>query len=303
MKFTKAQLCDPKQYGKNVDYAIGLASLRRQNFILNVSKVNPFLAVLCVKEFRGKSRRIKEELRASIKEQSLSQIQHLTERDSVKNAVFALYELKEYDEISRVFSLVKNLEQITYYQPIIQGIFSNSKDSNLFFLFLNILFDNLPTNKRFNKSPAYRLWLSALENLPDSILTSEAHYFDLEKFYQFFASQNNYSPSLHLFPEKFKAKFDKFKQILSESKKSSRLKEIYLNLIKRNPSQLADYLKDIKTENIPLDTRAYNRLIHYTGDFKTAISLFQEMKQQKLPIDEITYSTLINKANYEQAIK
>jgi hypothetical protein len=296
-KLSKADYCDPNNYPTIVAMVNVKPPVRRRDFVLNINKINPFLAVRCVKEFRGD---FKKDLQASIKEQALSHIQNVTAPRIVTNAFFALYELKEYDEISRVFRLVQNLEQMTYYQPIIQGIFSSGKDSDFVFRFLNILFDRLPINKRLKKSPAHTLWLSALENLSDAISISEYHV-DLERFYRFFASQSYYSPSLHLLPEKFEGKF-KFKQILSEFEKSSRLKEIYLNLSKRDPARLWDYFNEIKTENILLNTIEYSRLIHYTSDFQTAIDLFEQMQQQHLPVDEITYSTLINKANYELLI-
>jgi len=159
-KFSKAYFCDPKNYDTTAIRVSSKEPVPRRDYIFKINEINPYLAVLCLKEFR---RGFKEELRASVKKQALQQIQNVTEPRIVTNAFFALYELEEYDGISRFFRLVQDPEQITSYQPIIQGIFSNSKDSNLLFRFLDILFENLPTNTPLNKSPAHTLWLLALE--------------------------------------------------------------------------------------------------------------------------------------------
>ncbi|MCK5718362.1 MAG: hypothetical protein KAH84_00280, partial [Thiomargarita sp.] len=270
-------LYDAHIYNQITSEVAGKEKTSRRDIILKINEINPYLAALCLKKIRGA---FKKELQASVKQQALLQIKTLTERDVVTRAVLALYELREYDSIASV--LVKNPEK-NISRFIIQDIFTdNTKEdhSKLVFRFLNILFENLPKDK-LTKSPMYGLWEIALESLPDSLLVSE-HHADLEKFYRFFVSKNNYFSSLHLLPEKISGLFEKFKEILGESNKyfSFRLKNIYLNLIKRNPIKLWDYLDEIKHENVGLDTIFYNRLIHYTKDVQTAEILFEEMKQQ-----------------------
>ena len=213
---------------------------------------------------------------------------------------------------------------------MIQDIFSKNQDTELLFYFLRILFNKLPNN--FNESPIYTLWLLALTNLPNDIFLSKYHD-ELKKFYKFFVLKNNYSPSIHLLPEKITELFEEFKEIINQYRKISWLKSIYLHLIRRNPAKIPDYAKQMQVENIPLDINVYNLLISYAKSFeiakkifeemqstglkissricnillhkgnqKQAIELFEEMQTKGLTPNEISYNTLINKAPYDKAI-
>ena len=139
--------------------------------------------------------------------------------------------------------------------------------------------------------------------MPEDIFIGE-HQNKLAQFYNFFVSQEQYSPTLHILPEKFSEFQDDFEKILARYQKSAWRQKIYLNLIRRNPSAEWTYIAKLKSIVQSFDVAEYNELIDQVNSFETAISLFAEMKQAGLMPNYISYNTLIKKCQtYEQGIK
>jgi hypothetical protein len=304
MKITQEDLLKPEKAGPIIQYVIGLPNkARRQQLILKITKINVLLAAQCLSAIISKQ----EELQVSIKQQALQRVEIAANPDEVQRAILALFELKDYKQISQVFAQIQNPAR-TFYRRVIQGIISKNADrSELLFSFLNILFENLQKRARpqteLSEQPTHTLWLWAVESLPEDIFIS-GHQQHLARFYRFFVLQQQYSPTLHLLPEKFGEFQDEFEKIVARYQNSAWQRQIYLNLIRRNPSAEWAYIAKVQSTNRPLSVVVYNQLIHHVNRFKTAVSLFEEMQPAGLRPDEITYSTLINQSpTFEQGFE
>ena len=291
---TKEYLLDPKNENHLI---LKIGSMgnrqRRKDAILKFNGVNPLLAAKCLLGIR----RTEKELQAQIKQQAQQHIERAENPDSLRRAILALFELKELNTISQIFAQIKNPEN-TFYRRVIQDMIrANSDHSDFLFSFLDILFEN---HQKSTQPHTHELWIWALESLPDDMFIS-GYQTRLKEFYHFFAVQNHYSPSLHLLPEKANALLKSFQDILIQHQKLTGLQKMYLNVIRRNPAKMWDYIAEIKLTAIPLNTVLYNRFIHYAANYQQGFDLFEEMKKAGLKIDEISYNTLINKAQtYQQ---
>ena len=270
----------------------------REITLINAGIYNVKLAVKCLDSLYTPDEEWHEHCRLLIEQEAQRQIQTPKDQAEMTRAFFALMQLERWAIIQTTFADIGKPQK--FHHQFIQKMMQTLELTQMH-QFLCLLFNNCQAKLRYQKTSfkqlaAHQLWLTALQYIPDNWEVGKTERADLLAIYRFFVEQRDYSATLDLLPEKLVELEADFKSLLREYYDGLWLRRVYEEWIKHHPQKMKVYLAEMYQEGITLDEISYSTLINKSRDSKQAFELFEEMKQAGLKIDEYSYNTLINKS-------
>ncbi len=264
--------------------------------LLWIAEYNILLAVKCLlADFSDYT----DNLRVLLKENARLQARKATQSLELKNAFLALNELEDHEGICYAFQTIGDPKPV--HKIVLQHLIC-TPNLKIACEWLQYLFSVVKTvieqrqSVKFEELPSHQLWLWGLESFDDSyneLLNEEREFFF--EIYDFFAQQSSYSTTLNILHEKFPEHETTFEEILLHYNDKTWLRAVYDRVIQHQPEHLEKYYAKAQAYNI-LDQISYSTLINKAKTFEQAFGIFEEMKSKGLIPNVITFNTLLKKA-------
>jgi pentatricopeptide repeat protein len=298
MKIPPEKLSDPMAE-KILPYKIARMKdeQQRDETLLEIAYSHIFIAIECLNAIFTPQ----EHLSQLLQQEAHRQAQRFGSFEQANRAFSALFKSEQHTSIKTALASIGKPNAI--HRQLIRQLMS---DPNLESVrhWLTILFENYRDSLSYRQYtptlPSHTLWLWALQDIPADWGLNQHEERDILAFYRFFVQQTDYSAALNLLPEKFPELNNAFNTILQTENNAIWLRRVYEEKIKHHPEQLDAYLAEMHANGVSLDEISYNTLINKAQSYQQGIELFEDMKSNGLKPNVITFTTLFKKATKDK---